>query len=279
MALWNNTDTVASKPKYLGHGQIQSITFTGTGTGYTNGASFTISAPPAGGVQATATAVVVGGAVTGFTITNPGAGYTTAPTVTLAGGTGQTFGSTIYGKAKVAGTSITGVTDQVVFLDLTEAQLASNRAKGLKIPGWNRYMESVDSAGNTRYRVENLVSMAITAASAGDNTDDAIAGDAALTFTTQPTNATTVTGGASFTVAATGATSYQWQVRSAAGGQYVNITNGAQTIGSAAGATTATLSLTGQTAGSTGNRYRCQVINSTTGAAGTSNVATLTFGT
>jgi hypothetical protein len=278
MALWNNLDTVAGKPKSLGHGQIQSITFTGTGTGYTNGASFTISAPPAGGVQAVATAVVVGGAVTGFTITNPGMGYTSAPTVTLGGGSGQTFGSVIYGKAKVAGITQTGITDTVVFLDRTEAQVAQNRAKGLKLPGWNRYMEYVDNTGATRYKVENLVAMSVLPATSGD-LEDAVAVDATFTVTTQPTNQSTVTGAATFTVAATGATSYQWQVRAATGGQYVNIVNGAQTIGSAAGATTASLALTGQTAGATGQKYRCQIFNTTSGSAVTSTAATLTFGT
>jgi hypothetical protein len=56
---------------------------------YGNGAgcsspSVTISAPPVGGTQATAT---VGGTttVTALTLTNPGSGYTTAPTVTING--------------------------------------------------------------------------------------------------------------------------------------------------------------------------------------------------
>ena len=40
-------------------------------------------APPASGIQATATATVSGGVVTGITITNPGSGYTSAPAVTI----------------------------------------------------------------------------------------------------------------------------------------------------------------------------------------------------
>jgi hypothetical protein len=47
----------------------------------------TISAPPAGGVQATATVAGSGSAITSFTIQNPGSGYTAAPLITLTGGT------------------------------------------------------------------------------------------------------------------------------------------------------------------------------------------------
>lgn len=53
----------------------------GGGSGYTVAPIVLISAPPAGGIQATATATVSSGAVTGYTVVNAGAGYTTAPTV------------------------------------------------------------------------------------------------------------------------------------------------------------------------------------------------------
>ena len=61
------------------------------GSGFTDGSySLTISAPEAlkvghGGVQATATCTVSGGAITAITITNPGLGYTASPTVSLDG--------------------------------------------------------------------------------------------------------------------------------------------------------------------------------------------------
>ena len=58
------------------------------GTNYTdNEAEFvTISAPPAGGTQATATAQIVGGKVIKITITDRGSGYTIAPTVQVIQG-------------------------------------------------------------------------------------------------------------------------------------------------------------------------------------------------
>ena len=58
--------------------------------------------------------------------------------------------------------------DNAVFVDLTEAQVASNRDKGLGSPGWNLYNTYVDSDGNTRHRSETLVSAKVTAGAAGD---------------------------------------------------------------------------------------------------------------
>jgi len=75
----------------------------GSGYSSTTPPSVTISAPtgtftnpitgaPVTGVTATATAVVEGGVIVGFNVTNHGAGYTAAPTVTI-GGTGGAVGA------------------------------------------------------------------------------------------------------------------------------------------------------------------------------------------
>jgi hypothetical protein len=53
--------------------------------------------------------------------------------------------------------------DNAVFVDVTEAGVAANRAKGLKTPGWNLY----SNAGG-RHRSEVLVTMKVSAAAAGD---------------------------------------------------------------------------------------------------------------
>lgn len=72
-------------------GTIDSATVGAGGTGYVTAPTVTIAAPPAGGVQATATAAVTAGAVTSITITNPGSGYLSAPAITFGGpGTGAT---------------------------------------------------------------------------------------------------------------------------------------------------------------------------------------------
>ena len=59
------------------------------GSGYTSPPTVTITDPTGYGTGATATAIVVNGAVVGFTVTNAGYGYTSPfPTVTITGGGG-----------------------------------------------------------------------------------------------------------------------------------------------------------------------------------------------
>lgn len=67
------------------------------GAGYVQSTTtITFSTPPAGGQTARGTAQIVGGALTGITITDPGFGYASAPTVTITGaGTGATATATM----------------------------------------------------------------------------------------------------------------------------------------------------------------------------------------
>lgn len=58
--------------------------------------------------------------------------------------------------------------DNAYFVDLTEAGVASNRAKGLKTPGWNLYHTYTTADGRTRNIVEPLVTMKVSATDAGD---------------------------------------------------------------------------------------------------------------
>lgn len=69
-------------------GSLFSADITNEGSGYTAVPAVSFSAAPTGGTNATGTAILTGGAVTGITITQPGAGYTSAPTVTIAAGAG-----------------------------------------------------------------------------------------------------------------------------------------------------------------------------------------------
>ena len=96
-----------------------------------------------------------------------------------------------------------------------------------------------------------------------------IAAVPAPSFTTQPSAAAVcVPNGSSFTIVATGASSYQWQVDN--GGGFTNITNNA----TYAGATTPTLTISGTTLAMNGYQYRCVATN---GSGSTnSNPATLT---
>src|SRR5262249_28237178 len=75
------------------------------GSGYTTAPQVSISAPPTGGQQATATAIVAGGQVIGFapppTGFFPGSGYTSAPTIIIAPPPAPVMGMTITGGGTV----------------------------------------------------------------------------------------------------------------------------------------------------------------------------------
>ena len=86
---------------------ISSITPSVLQTGYGASPSVTIPAPTTG-VTAAATAIVnTSGVITGYAITNAGSGYTSAPTVTVAAGTG-TPGAAVITLAGVGLALVTG---------------------------------------------------------------------------------------------------------------------------------------------------------------------------
>lgn len=173
--------------------------------------------------------------------------------------------------------------DNAFFVDTTEAAVTSNRAKGIKTPGWILYKEY----GSGRKYVETLVPMKVAAADAGDvgitnntATEDLTILDTILAITVQPTNRSVVAPAtAAFTVTATATPSttitYQWQIQQEGAGAWANVSTG--TGGTTASYTTAATA-TGDGAGATdGDKYR--VIISAPGKTAqtiTSNVVTLT---
>ena len=87
------------------------------------------------------------------------------------------------------------VTQDIYFVDNTEASLAANKNRGLNSPGWWQYHEYTDASGATRYKTELLVAFSETAANAGDYADDTDVADSAVTITIsgQPTAQSTKT--------------------------------------------------------------------------------------
>ena len=76
-------------------GTVTGLTVGNAGSGYTAAPTVALTAPPAGGTQATATATVSSsGTITGFTLTSAGSGYITAPTATITAGAGGGTGGT-----------------------------------------------------------------------------------------------------------------------------------------------------------------------------------------
>lgn len=70
-------------------------------------------------------------------------------------------------------------TIDVVGVDVTEAQLAANKAKGIVSPGWVSYQTYQTSDGKTRNKAETLVFVkSMTQAVANDANDDTTVADA-----------------------------------------------------------------------------------------------------
>ena len=188
-----------------------------------------------------------------------------------------------------AGIGIAGSSQSktVVFIDDTEAQLKSNKDRGLNAPGWWSYFTYTDSHGLTRHKAEQLVYIANPEANASETqADDTAAADVleTITITGQPANSTSSSGAGTFAVTVSvdqsGTPAYQWQRQTASGNRWTNIAANTDTGITYADFTTATLaysSLGGDTLD--GYKYRCKVTTSK-GATEviTNGAATLTFG-
>lgn len=163
---------------------------------------------------------------------------------------------------------------KAIFVDITEAQQATNKKRGITGAGWWLYNTYTDAAGATRYKTECLVAMAETAANAGDRADDTKAADATYTITigTQPADQDTDAGAATFTVVATvssggGTLAYQWQKKAVGSTRWTNVS----------GATSDSLVLADQLEANSGDQYRVKITSANGAGEVTSDVATLTF--
>lgn len=108
----------SGRPQY----GVVSIAVSAEGSGYVaDTTSVTITAPPPGGIQATARAQVVGGKVTGIIMTHGGSGYEEEPTVTIVGaGTGATATSALGAVANPVAQTLGAIVDRlraVAFVD------------------------------------------------------------------------------------------------------------------------------------------------------------------
>lgn len=90
----------------------------------------------------------------------------------------------------------------------------------------------------------------------------------APSISSQPSNSTICAGGnTTFSVTASNATAYQWKVSTDGGGSFNNVSGGVYSD-----ATTATLTITGATAGMSGYQFQCVVTGTASPAATSSNV-------
>lgn len=145
---------------------------------------------------------------------------------------------------------------ELIFVDDTEVDVASNKSRGIWGPGWWQYRTYTDASGNTRHKAECLAFVHATAAAAGDDSDDTIAADVleVITISAQPADVGNGTStlelpsvaATTFAVTATadqsGTLAYVWQRKLPDSTRWVNI--GAATDGAAyTNFTTATLSV------------------------------------
>ena len=113
-------------------GQVTAVAITAGGSGYSAG-NLIISAPPAGGVQATGTYTVSGSAINAITITNPGSGYLYPPLITAAVGTGAVLQAAIATSnnscdlALVAGSAYNGTVNNRYVLTVVQGDTAGAR--------------------------------------------------------------------------------------------------------------------------------------------------------
>jgi hypothetical protein len=285
MALWSNTDALASTPKYVARKAFfdstavstsaETINIIGSNTGFATGDAVSYSIN--GGT-------VIGGLVDGTTyfVRVVGAAlielYNTYANATAASGT--------TGRLNITGAGVgthtlqrTGAANAaagqpgIFFVDAQEAQATANKAKGITGAGWWLYRTYTDAQSATRHKAECLIALAASAAAAGD-AEDTVAVDLAITIGTQPADTTvdlsdSTTDTATFTVVASvnGAVplSYQWQKQEAGAGAWTNI-SGATSDSFTTGVLTVVADNT--------DKYR--VIVSADAISATSDAATLT---
>jgi hypothetical protein len=144
------------------------VDITQTGQNYTTAPNVTLSAPPQGGVQATATAILGNiGQIIGFTITNGGSGYVTAPTISFNGGDGSlatAIATTVGGiVTTITPTLFTDVNGNITTITLFRGYydkvhgdiLQDNAPLWLKISkaGYMNYMDPMFPTMKTQYQI------------------------------------------------------------------------------------------------------------------------------
>ena len=176
MALWGNKDAVALTGTTIGVTN-GSKAVTGVGTTFTTSLSVgSIIEITSGTTTKNRVAAITSD--TALTLSDNFTG-TTAATLAIANAKAQLMPKNVYRQSH-NGTRARGKTQlaTVVGVDITEAKVAANRAKGLKIPGWTQYTTYTDAQGNTRRKVIVLVAgNGFTQAVMGDATDDTVVAD------------------------------------------------------------------------------------------------------
>jgi hypothetical protein len=172
MALWGNKDskTAAGTIAITTAGAV-----TGTSTAFTTAAKIgnTITAS---GRDYQIVAIASDTAATVISGTNNGNGAMTAVTSGTSYALSEKPVFVAHESADTSGVS--GNSSKVFGVNETEANVTTNKAKGINTPGWVRYNTYTDSESNTRHKVEVLVAGgSFTSATTGDAADDSTVAD------------------------------------------------------------------------------------------------------
>jgi hypothetical protein len=245
-------------------GSVSGLNLTAAGSSYSTAPTVALSAPNAdGGIQATATAQIVGGGVTAVTLSAAGTGYTGVPSVNIVPASGDT-GTGAAATAVLSGAGVTGTTITAGGSGYTTATVAFSAPQ---VAG------GVTATGTAVLASRGVATIAVGTAGAGYTTAPTI------TFTggggTGAVATATVSGGAitaiSVTTAGTGYTSAPTVVITPAVGDTI-------TTPAVATATLTTVAIASIAIGDAGSGYTAAPTITITGD-GTGATATAAIGT
>jgi hypothetical protein len=219
-----NVGTTGTADNGIGGQGVASVTIGGSWADFTQATStVTFSAPQLpGGVTATGTVTITGGAPVSVTITEKGSGYTSAPTVTIADSD--------------AGAETTGTATAVLTTDTGSVGSATNQENAIAAyafvtGGSNKIGDIIEQVGSRRYKVKTadgtMVCTLVTdgiADTAGEITITATDSAGGTYFVKKLTARKAVLVRNSGTAFATGA-SVKWTFGSAVEGVSVTIAN------------------------------------------------------
>ena len=271
---FNSVIAISSQPAsattYTPAGAVGTFSHNGAANGSRTAGTYTVTnaAGSASGSGADFTVVVAANGTPTVTLVSGGTGYVDNETITIAdsslgGGGGAAVVVTVTAKATAAHTfSVTAAsTGQAAAFD----GAANAGATGSRTAGTYAITATGGTGSGATFSVviaaNGAATITLTNGGGGYTDND----DLVLSRTGAYGGASNVT--VKVNGVNNGTLTYQWQKRNSSSGRFYNVS----------GATSASLALSSQAAGNTGNQYRCRINNGIGATEVISNTATLTF--
>ena len=271
---FNSVITISSQPAsattYTPSGAIGTFSHNGAANGSRTAGTYTITnlAGSGSGSGADFTVVVAANGTPTVTLVSGGTGYATNETLTIAdsalgGGGGSAVTVTVTAAATAAHTfSVTAASSG-------QAADVDNKGNAGATAGRTAGTYVITGTGG----VGSGIQVQVVVAANGSASLSLVNGGGGYNDNNNITLSRVGTyGGASDITCKVdginnGTLTYQWQKRNSSSGRFANVS----------GATSASLALSSQAAGNTGNQYRCRINNGVGATEAISNTATLTF--